>query len=63
MYSGIYLHGYAFIQIEVITGFQIQFKEIRIIFLMRIKVILTGGQNVIPVIFMGRVCHVLTLPE
>lgn len=31
--------------------------------LMRIKVILTGGQNVIPVIFMGRVCHVLTLPE
>lgn len=31
MYSGIYLHGYAFIQIEVITGFQIQFKEIRCI--------------------------------
>ena len=31
MYSSIDLHGYAFIQIEIITGFQIQFKEIRCI--------------------------------
>lgn len=34
-----------------------------IISLMRIKVTLTGGQNVIPVTFMDRVCRVLTLPE
>ena len=34
-----------------------------IISLMRSKVTLTGGQNVIPVTFMDRVCRVLTLPE